>query len=44
MEKHLNKCLKTLLYDRGGVYLLGEFRDNLSEQGIASQLSAPGVQ
>ena len=43
MEKRLNKCLKTLRSDRGGEYILGEFRDYLSEQGITSQLSAPGV-
>ena len=42
-EKRLNKCLKTLRFDHGGEYLLGEFRDYLSEQGITSQLSAPGV-
>ena len=42
-EKRLNKCLKTLQYDRGGEYLLGEFRDYLSKQGITSQLSALGV-
>ena len=42
-KKRLNKCLKTLRSDRGGEYLLGEFRDYLSEQGITSQLSAPGV-
>ena len=42
-EKRLNKCLKTLRSDRGGEFLLGEFRDYLSEQGITSQLSAPGV-
>ena len=43
MVKRLNKCLKTLQSDRGGEYLLVEFRDYLSEQGITSQLSAPGV-
>ena len=43
MEKHLNKCLKTLQSNRGGEYLLGEFRDYLSEQCITSQLFAPGV-
>ena len=43
MEKRLNKFLKTLRYDCGGEYLLGEFRDYLSEQGITSQLTAPGV-
>ena len=42
-EKRLNKCLKTLRSDRGGEYLLGEFKDYLSEQGIASQLSTLGV-
>ena len=42
-EKRLNKCLKTLRYDRGGEYLLGEFRDYLSEQGITSQLTTPSV-
>ena len=43
MEKRLNKCLKTLRFDRGGEYLLGEFRDYLSELGITSKLSAPSV-
>ena len=42
-EKRLNKCLKKLRSDRGGEYLLGEFRDYLSKQGITSQLSTPGV-
>ena len=43
MEKRLNKCLKTIQSNRGGEYLLREFREYLSEQGITSQLSAPGV-
>ena len=43
MEKRLNKFLKTLRSNRGGEYLLGEFRDYLSEQGNTSHLSAPGV-
>ena len=43
MEKRLNKCLKTLRSNRGGEYLLGEFKDYLLEQGITSQLSALGV-
>ena len=42
-KKRLNKCLKTLRSDRGGEYLLGEFKIYLSEQGITSKLSAPGV-
>ena len=40
-EKRLNNCLKTLRSDRGGEYLLGEFLDFLSDEGIESQLSAP---
>ena len=43
MEKRLNKCLKTLRSYRGGECLLREFREYLLEQGITSQLSAPGV-
>ena len=42
-EKRLNICLKTLRSNRGDEYLFGEFRDYFSEQGITSQLSAPGV-
>ncbi|NEL06795.1 DDE-type integrase/transposase/recombinase, partial [Escherichia coli] len=42
-EKRHGKCIKTLRSDRGGEYLLGEFRDYLSEVGITSQLSAPGT-
>ena len=41
MEKHLGKCIKILRSDRGGEYLLGEFKAYLSEVGITSQLSAP---
>ncbi|MGI4673482.1 hypothetical protein ACR2XN_28865, partial [Klebsiella pneumoniae] len=29
--------------DRGGEYLLGEFREYLLENGITSQLTAPGT-
>ena len=42
-EKRLGKCIKSLRSDRGGEYLLGEFRDYLSENGITSQLTAPGT-
>ena len=42
-EKRLGKCLKTLRSDRGGEYLLGEFREYLLAEGITSQLSAPGM-
>ncbi|XP_057958568.1 uncharacterized protein LOC131151343 [Malania oleifera] len=41
-EKHQGKCIKTLRFDRGGEYLLKEFVDYLSEEGIESQLSALG--
>ena len=42
-EKHHGKCIKTLRSDRGGEYLLQDFRDYLSQSGITSQLSAPGT-
>ena len=41
MEIRLGKCIKILRSDRGGEYLLGEFKAYLSEVGITSQLSAP---
>ena len=43
VEKRLGKSIKTLRSDRGGEYLLGEFRNYLSEAGIQSQLFAPGT-
>ncbi|KAL8134578.1 hypothetical protein AgCh_009559 [Apium graveolens] len=42
-EKRLNKSIKSLQSDHGGEYLLGEFREYLSENGIESQLTAPGT-
>jgi hypothetical protein len=42
-EKRHNKSIKSLRSDRGGEYLLGEFREYLSENGIESQLTAPGT-
>ena len=42
-EKRHGKCIKSLRSDRGGEYLLGEFRKYLSENGITSQLTAPGT-
>lgn len=42
-EKRLGINIKSLRSDRGGEYLLGEFRDYLVEQGITSQLSAPEI-
>ena len=43
VEKQLDKQIKTLRSDRGGEYLLGEFDDYLKEEGILSQLTAPGT-
>ena len=42
VEKHQGKSIKSLRYDRGGKYLLDEFRQFLEDQGITSQMSAPG--
>ena len=42
-ENRPNKCLKTLRSDRGGEYLLGEFRNYFSKKGITSQLFTPSV-
>ena len=41
-ERQLGKNLKILRSDRGGEYLDTEFTDDLIENGIVSQLSAPG--
>ena len=43
MEKRHGKYIKTLRSDRGGEYISREFINFLSEQGITSQLSAPGM-
>ncbi|RVW45213.1 Retrovirus-related Pol polyprotein from transposon TNT 1-94 [Vitis vinifera] len=40
-EKQLSKSIKTLRSDRGGEYLVYEFKDYLIENGILSQLTAP---
>ncbi|RVW98285.1 Retrovirus-related Pol polyprotein from transposon TNT 1-94 [Vitis vinifera] len=42
-EKRHGKYIKTLRSDRGGEYISREFINFLSEQGITSQLSAPGM-
>ena len=42
-EKRLGKCIKTLRSDFGSEYLLGVFKDYLTEVRITSQLSAPGM-
>ena len=42
-EKQLGKSIKTLRSDRGGEYLSDEFLGYLIENGIQSQLTAPGT-
>ena len=42
-EKQLGKSLKVLRSDRGGEYMDSEFTDYLIENGIVSQLTAPGT-
>jgi transposase InsO family protein len=42
-EKQLGKHIKALRSDRGDEYFLGDFIDHLSEEGILSQLTAPGT-
>ena len=42
-EKQLGLHIKELQSDRGGEYLSGEFKSYLTQEGIVSQLSAPGT-
>ena len=42
-EKQLGKSLKVLRSNRGGEYMDSEFTDYLIENGIVSQLTAPGT-
>ena len=42
-EKQLSVHIKQLRSDRGGAYLFGEFKFYLTQEGIVSQLSAPGT-
>ena len=42
VENHRGRSIKSLRSDRGGEYLLGEFRQFLEDQGITFQLAAPG--
>ena len=42
-EKQLGKSIKTFRSDRGGEYLSDEFLGYLIENGIQSQLTAPGT-
>ena len=43
VENHQGKSIKSLRSDRGGEYLSNEFRQYLLENGITSQLTAPGT-
>ena len=42
-ETQLERSIKSLRSDRGGEYLSNEFIEYLAQQGITSQLSAPGT-
>ena len=41
VENQLGKHIKVIRSDRGGEYLIGDFKDYLIENGIVSQLTAP---
>ena len=43
VENRLGKLIKAIQSDRGGKYLLGNFKDYLTENGIVSQVTAPGT-
>ena len=43
VENQLGKRIKAIWSNRGGEYLLGVFKDYLTENGIVSQLIAPGT-
>ena len=43
VENQLGKCIKAIRSDHGGEYLLGDFKDYLTQNGIVSQLTAPGT-
>ena len=43
VKNQLCKCIKVIWSDRGGKYLLGDFEDYLTENGIISQLITPGT-
>ena len=43
VENQLGKCIKAIRSDRGGEYLLRDFKDYLIQYGIVSQLTAPGT-
>ena len=43
IEDELGKRIKAIRSDCGGKYLLGDFKDYLTQNGIVSQLTAPGT-
>ena len=43
VKNQLGKHIKAIRSDRGGEYLLGDFKDYLIQNGIVSQLTAPGT-
>ena len=43
VENQLGKHIKAIRPDHGGEYLLGVFKDYLTENVIVSQLTAPGT-
>ena len=43
VENQLGKYIKAIQSDRGGEYLLRDFKDYLAQNGIVSKLTAPGT-
>ena len=43
VKNQLGKRIKAIRSDCGGEYLLGDFKDYLTKNGIVSQLTAPGT-
>ena len=43
VENQLGKRIKAIRSDRSGEYLLGDFKDYLTQNEIVSQLTAPGT-
>ena len=43
VKNQLGKRIKAIRSDRGGEYLLGDFKDYLTQNGIVSQLTTPGT-
>ena len=43
VENQLGKHIKAIQSNHGGEYLLGDFKDYLTQNGIVSRLTAPGT-